>query len=210
MRKFVRVALAAGLMGGILVSTTVEAKKPSGGDRTEVCHRTGQTFTPKSVSADSVAGHEGHGDGFPLGVVPGQPGMKFDATCNSVPFRTVYIAGPEGGAEGGAIQAALTAFDRVAGTSTVYIATPVQILIDAAVGSGEAPEVVDPATGDPITVDLLIVPQPLAISALADSGAAVPASAADRRNRGRGMVDLVHRSRLCRRLALRGSETRST
>lgn len=165
-------------MGGILVSTTVEARKPSGGDRTEVCHRTGQTFKPKSVPANAVAGHEGHGDGFPLGVVPGQPGMKFDATCNIVPFRTVYIAGPEGGAEGGAIQAALTAFDRLAGTTSVYIATPVQILIDAAVGSGEAPEWFDPATGDPITVDLLIVPQPGAISALADSGAAVPASAA--------------------------------
>ena len=52
------------------------------GQKVSLCHRTGNgDFHLITVSIDAEPAHLAHGDGFPGGAVPGQPGKVFTATC---------------------------------------------------------------------------------------------------------------------------------
>lgn len=64
-----------------------------GAAKVDICHATGaaDAFIPISVAPAAVAAHLAHGDGPVGGLVPGQPDMKFDATCTPVPAEAVTI-----------------------------------------------------------------------------------------------------------------------
>ena len=80
---------------------------------------------------------------------------------------------------GEAISAALSAFSAATGLVTRYIGTPdIETVVNTAVSTGQAPVVTDPVTGKTVTVDILGLPAPGAVSALAGAAVAVPAAPA--------------------------------
>ncbi len=176
MKRFVSALLVFVLMGSIFASTNAGAK-PSQNNKVEVCHRQGTKWKLLSISTNAVPAHLGHGDGLPLGAVPGQLGFEFDAACSPTPFSTVTVVGPEQGGEAGAIQLALDELRERTGVPALYVAAQdIGAVIDDAVATGGAPSIIDPATGQTLVVDIAIVPVPTAVTALAEAGAAVPAS----------------------------------
>jgi len=53
----------------------------SSAGKVDVCHRSGRGFHLINVSGNALQAHLGHGDGQPLGAVPGTTNQVFDATC---------------------------------------------------------------------------------------------------------------------------------
>jgi hypothetical protein len=54
-------------------------------DKVDICHRRGNdTFISININGNALPAHLGHGDGFPDGLVPNQPHMKFGDDCTIV------------------------------------------------------------------------------------------------------------------------------
>ncbi|MGD8869737.1 MAG: hypothetical protein PVI01_19105 [Gemmatimonadales bacterium] len=64
-----------------------------GGAKVDICHLTSgaNNFILISVAPAAVDAHLAHGDGRVGDLVPGQPDMRFDATCTPVPTGPVTI-----------------------------------------------------------------------------------------------------------------------
>lgn len=59
----------------------------------DVCHRTGNGFNLISISDNAWPAHQDHGDGLPLGLVPGS-GASFDSACIAISAPAILSASP--------------------------------------------------------------------------------------------------------------------
>lgn len=79
-RRWLVLALASALMGGVLLVAPADARDKV--LKVDVCHQTGNgSFRLINVSGNALDGHVGHGDALPGDEVPGMPGFSFDEQC---------------------------------------------------------------------------------------------------------------------------------
>ncbi len=89
MKRYLKVAVAASLMGALLFPATALAKVT----KVDVCHSEGNgTFHLITVAEPAYQAHVDHGDSAPGGAVPGMDGYSFDDDCEPVADSVMVLA----------------------------------------------------------------------------------------------------------------------
>ena len=92
----------------------------SSAGKVDVCHRSGRGFHLINVSANALQAHLGHGDGQPLGSVPGSSDRMFGASCDVLQqYAVTLVSGSSGGV--GSQDPAITWAKVSGGTGTAVI-----------------------------------------------------------------------------------------
>ncbi len=94
----------------------------SSAGKVDVCHRSGGGFHLINVSGNALQSHLAHGDGQPLGSVPGAAGQVFGAACQIQMLRqhTITLVSGTGGGVG-SLDPAISYAKASGGTGTAVI-----------------------------------------------------------------------------------------
>lgn len=94
--------------------------QPSSAGKVDVCHRSDSGFNLINVSGNALQAHLGHGDGLPLGFVPGSTNQMLSASCQVLQPQTLtLVSGSSGGI--GSLDPAISYARASGGTGTAVV-----------------------------------------------------------------------------------------